>query len=72
MQRRYTLSEFLKKHDSALFTVLRSNGEEIFAHPLSASQVHEGIDKKLLGCSFTKVDIENFLGTEFITVKLRY
>ena len=72
MQRLDTLGEILKKYDKAQFTILRKNGEEIFMRPLSASLVHEGIDKDFLCAGVSKIDIEPFLGVDFITVTLRY
>lgn len=72
MTRLATISEVLKKHNNAVFTVLRANGEEVFMRPLSASQVHEGLDKNLLGCAVSEISIEDFLGVEFITATLRY
>lgn len=49
MKRLPTLAEVLKEHKSAIFTIFRANGDEIFKRPLSAKYVHEGIDKKYLG-----------------------
>lgn len=72
MKKLSTLSEILKEHKSAFFTVIRANGDEVFAHPLSAAQVHEGIDKSFLGCCVSEIAIENIFGAEFVTVTLRF
>lgn len=67
-----TIDEILKEHKNALFTLIRENGEEIFAHPLTAAQVHEGLDKNYLGCCVSKIKSEDLLGFEFLTCYMRF